>query len=254
VCTDAGTQCLYDSSTGLTACKPCGGVGQPCCPTSGSTYGSLCKDPGTACDTSTSTSGVCKVCGAAGGPCCANNTCNDPGTLCKSSLCAVCGTPGAACCNGNTCTSGCCVTRYGGTSYGQTCVAAGSACDTLVTSTTGPLCDVTTVATGTCATSTTACGGLGQACCTSTYSTSTSYYFCGAAGSRCLYSSSTGTVVYSCTACGDRDQRCCLDNSYSTPTATGCKSPYLCTYETATGYSYCRGSAVPDAGAPPGRD
>ena len=101
---------------------------------------------------------------------------------------------------------------------------------------------MTTVAGGSCASTTTSCGGLGQACCISTYSSSTSYYYCGAQGSRCNYSSSTGTAQYLCAACGDKDQRCCVDNSYTTATAVGCKSPYLCTYDSTTGYSYCRGS------------
>ena len=134
-CTDAGTQCLSDDYSYNYTCKVCGGTGQACCSSFYST-GPACKDPGTACDSST---GVCKACGAAGGPCCANSTCTGPGTTCKNSLCVVCGTPGTTsatatpCCDGNTCTSGCCITRYGGSYAGAAlCIAAGAACDTLV--------------------------------------------------------------------------------------------------------------------------
>jgi hypothetical protein len=249
-CTDAGTQCLSDDYSYNYTCKVCGGTGQACCSSFYST-GPACKDPGTACDSST---GVCKACGAAGGPCCANSTCTGPGTTCKNSLCVVCGTPGTTastatpCCDGNTCTSGCCITRYGGSYAGAAlCIAAGAACDTLVSSTTGPVCDLTTVAGGTCSsTGTTACGGLNQACCvSSSYYSSSTYDYCGAPGSRCLSSTSatTGLTQYLCNACGSKDQRCCIDNtSYSTPTSLGCKSPYLCTYDLATGNSFCKGT------------
>jgi hypothetical protein len=116
-------------------------------------------------------------------------------------------------------------------------MAEGAACDNLVTSTsTSAMCTTTSVATGTCASGTTSCGGLGQACCVSSYSTSTSYYYCGGAGSRCLANSSSGTTQYLCTACGDKAQRCCIDSSGS---AVGCKSPYRCSYDSTSGYYNC---------------
>jgi hypothetical protein len=152
------------------------------------------------------------------------------------------------CCAGNTCASGCCVLRYSASTYSPVCVAAGSVCDTIFSSTTGPVCDTTTVAGGPCSqTGTTSCGGLEQACCVSTYySTMTSYNYCAAPGSRCLSSTSstTGLTQYLCKACGGKDQRCCIDNtsSYSTPTSLGCKSPYLCTYDLTTGSSFCKGT------------
>jgi hypothetical protein len=164
----------------------------------------------------------------------------------------VCGTPGTTsstatpCCAGNTCTGGCCVTRYSTTlsSGNQLCMAAGVVCDTLYTSTGNPVCDVTTVAGGSCTgtSTTTPCGGLNQACCVSTYSSSTSYYYCGAPGSRCLTSTSstTGTTQYLCTACGAKGQRCCTDSpSSSTSSAVGCKAPSLCNYDSTSGYYYC---------------
>jgi hypothetical protein len=121
-------------------------------------------------------------------------------------------------------------------------VAAGVGCDSL-TSTTTPVCDLTTVASGTCTSGTTSCGGLNQACCTSSYYSSfTSYDFCAGSGTRCLssVSATTGLTQYLCTACGDKGQRCCVDSTTSTTGSTpGCKSPYVCsqTY-TTSGYSY----------------
>jgi hypothetical protein len=123
------------------------------------------------------------------------------------------------------------------------CIAAGAACDTLVTSTsTSAVC--TTSATSTaCTGGTTSCGGLGQACCVSTYSSSSSYYYCGAANSRCLSNSSTSQYV--CTACGDKGQRCCVDSIGS---AVGCKAPYLCNYDSSSGYYNCVDPASVPAG------
>jgi hypothetical protein len=114
------------------------------------------------------------------------------------------------------------------------CVAAGGNCDSFDTSstTTKSVCDVTTAATGTCKAGTATCGGLGQACCVSNYySTSTSYYYCGASGSRCLTSSATGTTQYLCQACGGNGQPCCVS---STTTGGACTAPYQCTYGSST--------------------
>jgi hypothetical protein len=128
-------------------------------------------------------------------------------------------------------------------------MAAGKTCDSLDTSTsTTPkaICDVTTVATGTCTAGTASCGGVGQPCCVSNYySTSSSYYYCAAPGTRCLtsISSTTGTTQYLCSACGDKGQRCCYDDSGSGSSSayygygSGCKSPYICSYTSSTGTS-----------------
>jgi hypothetical protein len=138
-------------------------------------------------------------------------------------------------------------------SYPPVCVAAGSNCDSLDTSastTAKATCDVTTVATGVCTSGTgttaTSCGGVGQPCCVSNYSSSTSYEYCAAPGTRCLSttSSSTGTTQYLCTACGDKGQRCCYDGSSTSSSSTyygygsGCKSPYICNYNSGGSPSY----------------
>jgi hypothetical protein len=107
-----------------------------------------------------------------------------------------------------------------------------------------PVCDVTTAATGACTNGTTSCGGVGQACCVSNYSTSsTSYYYCAAPGTRCLSSVADGGVSqYLCTPCGEKGQRCCYDTSSTSSTnygwGTGCKSPYVCTYSSSTNPTY----------------
>ena len=188
------------------------------------------------CDTYSSSNGICALCGAAGGPCCANSVCNEADTTCSSSRCVKCGTTGVQCCGGNTCTGGCCVSRYGGSSYGNPmCVTAGAVCDTVYSASTGPTC----AASGSCqgTGTTTPCGGIGQRCCTSvSYPSSTSYNYCGAPGSRCTYSSTT--LSYTCSACGDKGQACCVD---STTSAFSCKSPYKClsSYSGATYVYMC---------------
>jgi hypothetical protein len=241
---------MSDSSSSATAyvCKACGATGQTCC-----SSGTACRDAGTACSGST-----CVPCGGPGQPCCAGSKCADAGTICNSSgLCVVCGKPGTSaspssgtpCCPGNRCDSGCCVTRYStSSSYSPVCVAAASSCDYLDTSTTStlpkPVCDVTTAATGACTNGTTSCGGVGQACCVSNYSTSsTSYYYCAAPGTRCLSSIADGGLSqYTCTPCGEKGQRCCYDTSSTSSTnygwGTGCKSPYVCTYSSSTNPTY----------------
>jgi hypothetical protein len=84
---------------------------------------------------------------------------------------------------------------------------------------------------------------LGQACCVSTYSSSSSYNYCGASGTRCLYATGVdGGSSYTCAACGDKGQRCCSDST-STSSSYGppCKSPYACTsvYSSSTSaYTY----------------
>jgi len=131
------------------------------------------------------------------------------------------------------------------TSYTPVCVAAGSNCDYLDTSSSTlvkPVCDLTTVPTGVC-TGSTSCGGVGQPCCTSNYSTSTSYYYCAAPGARCLSGiSDAGTSQYTCTLCGEKGQRCCYDSSTSSSSSygwgTGCKSPYVCTYNSSSNPTY----------------
>jgi hypothetical protein len=165
----------------------------------------------------------------------------------------VCGTPGTStstatpCCGGNLCNGGCCVTRYSYSYTSPVCLAAGKTCDSLDTSsstTPKPVCDVTTVTTGACTNGTSTCGGVGQPCCVSNYSSSSSYYYCAAPGTRCLSStSSSGTTQYTCAACGDKGQRCCYDGTSSSSTSayygygSGCKSPYTCTYSSSTGTS-----------------
>jgi hypothetical protein len=160
----------------------------------------------------------------------------------------VCGTPGTSsstatpCCAGNTCTGGCCITRYSTSSSGnQVCMAVGSACDTLYTSSTNPVCDLTTLAGGSCTGGTAAtspCGGIGQACCVSSYLSSSSYYYCGAPGSHCVYSTSstTGATQYLCQACGGNGQPCCVS---STTTAGACAAAYQCTYNSSSGAYTC---------------
>jgi hypothetical protein len=132
------------------------------------------------------------------------------------------------------------VSRYS-TSYAPTCVGAAKVCDSYGTATTSPVCDITTVAGGTCTNGTTTCGGVGQPCCISTYSTSSSYYYCGGAGTRCLATSSGTTTQYTCAACGDKGQRCCIDSTTASSYGVPCKSPYSCasTYSSTTGtYTY----------------
>jgi hypothetical protein len=132
-------------------------------------------------------------------------------------------------------------------SYSPVCIAAGATCDYLDTSTSTavkPVCDLTTVPTGVCTGSTTGCGGVGQPCCVSNYSSSSSsYYYCGAPGTRCLSGiSDAGTTQYTCTPCGEKGQRCCYDTSSSTSSnygwGTGCKSPYVCTYNSSSNPTY----------------
>jgi hypothetical protein len=196
------------------------------------------------------------ACGGAGQPCCSGAVCKDANTLCNSSnLCVVCGTPGTStststpCCAGNLCNGGCCVTRFSYDYASPVCMAAGKTCDSMDTSTsTTPkaVCDVTTVATGTCTAGTTSCGGAGQPCCVSTYYSSSTYYnYCAAPGTRCLASTSstTGATQYLCSPCGDKGQRCCYDGTSSSSSSSyygygsGCKSPYVCSYTSSTGTS-----------------
>jgi hypothetical protein len=134
------------------------------------------------------------------------------------------------------------------TSYTPVCVAAAANCDYLDTSSTTvkAVCDVTTAPTGVCTAGTASCGGVGQPCCTSNYSlSSTTYLYCAAPGTRCLSSGLTdaGTTQYLCTACGDKGQRCCYDSSTTASTSTygwgtGCKSPYLCSYNSSGSPTY----------------
>lgn len=236
-CTDPGAQCLLGTTSTYT-CKVCGGTNQPCC-----TTGTACKDAGTVCDSSSS---LCKACGVAGGPCCANYTCKDSSMICKNSICSLCGTDGAPCCGGNTCTSGCCVSRFGST-YSPICVGSSKVCDSYGTSTgVNPTCSASEG--GSCTGGTTNCGGLNQACCVSTYSSSTSYLYCGGSGTRCLSTTSGTATQYTCTACGDKGQRCCYDTTSSTSSyGVPCKSPYVCAsvYNSSTGtYTYTCGTST----------
>jgi hypothetical protein len=56
----------------------------------------------------------------------------------------------------------------------------------------------------------------------SLYSSSSSYEYCAAPGSRCTYNSTTG---YTCTVCGGLGQNCCID---STTYALACQDPLKC--------------------------
>jgi hypothetical protein len=129
-----------------------------------------------------------------------------------------CGGPGQPCCAGGSCASGCCISRWDSViEAGPTCASVGSACEPA--SLTSPIC----AATGSCTTTGTTCGGLGQACCLSSlYPTTTSYSYCSAQATRCLYSATTRNNV--CTACGDLGQPCCLNGT----TAWRCKDSYDC--------------------------
>jgi len=55
-CIEAGTSCLPNEGLSQPSCKPCGGAGQPCCRAS-RTSPATCRDPGTACNTTT---GLCQ--------------------------------------------------------------------------------------------------------------------------------------------------------------------------------------------------
>jgi hypothetical protein len=141
---------------------------------------------------------------------------------CLLRRCLKCGGAGQPCCAGGSCTSGCCVSQWDSlVENGPTCAAVGSACEPA--SSTSPICS----ANGSCTTTGTSCGGLGQACCLSTrYPTSTSYSYCSAQGTRCLYSATTRNDV--CTPCGDKGQPCCLNGT----TEQRCKTPYDCSSDT----------------------
>jgi hypothetical protein len=177
-CTDPGTQCVRDLGI-TTLCKPCGETDQVCCPNATDSQ-PACKKSGSYCDGNN----ICKMCGTPGAPCCPGNICTNGCCVTgygRSSFSPTCIAPGSSCemstsvfdCNvtnptTGSCQSGaetcgglgqdCCYSKvYLSVQY-RYCAAQGSHC---LPSTTGtPSRDVCT-----------ACGDLGQACCTDNRST-----------------------------------------------------------------------------------
>jgi len=175
------------SESELGGCGTCGGLGQPCCGTTGKSP--FCTGAGLKCY-----SGSCQHCGGPGQPCCDGLVCLGKG-CCISSKCVA---PGGSCGTFNgSCAGGSCV---GGSSSYNPCGGLGQQ-DCFSTHCTAPF---TYYYSSSCE----SCGADSQKCCTG--------YWCGP-GQACSGTSSSST----CVTCGGTGQPCCMGVFCATGTCTG---------------------------------